>query len=350
MAQQSVKRTVAVAGAGIYGATIAIRLAEQGHKVRLFDPLGILRAASAINQYRVHSGYHYPRSPETIAETMEARAEFLQAFGPAIVRHSRHFYAVPKKGSLTSPQVFEAVMERHELPLRPCRPAWMDFGFIDKCYEVEEQLYDPDVLRELLASQLRALGVPFEQRQFCQEMRGKYDFVIWATYGLGNSRGIFKPAKYQVAEKILIELPRELRGVSLVVVDGPFTAFDPYGKSERFLFGSAKHTNHWTTLNGEETVPETYAALLNGAEFAPVAFTRFEAMRKDAALSVPAARQAVYCGSRFAIRVVENNAKEDRRTLYVLEGEPGEFHIFSGKVVSAVKAARLVCERLAENG
>jgi glycine/D-amino acid oxidase-like deaminating enzyme len=58
---------IAVAGAGIYGATAAIRLAEQGHQVHLFDPLGLLRAASAINQYRVHAGYHYPRSAETIS-------------------------------------------------------------------------------------------------------------------------------------------------------------------------------------------------------------------------------------------------------------------------------------------
>src|SRR5580700_4626516 len=46
---------IAVAGAGIYGATAAIRLAEQGHEVHLFDPLGMMQAASAINQYRVHA-------------------------------------------------------------------------------------------------------------------------------------------------------------------------------------------------------------------------------------------------------------------------------------------------------
>ena len=91
------KAKVAVAGAGIYGTNIAIRLAEHGHDVRLFDPLGILRAASAINQFRIHSGYHYPRSPETIAETLEARAEFTSAFAPAIVRNSRHYYAIPHR-------------------------------------------------------------------------------------------------------------------------------------------------------------------------------------------------------------------------------------------------------------
>src|SRR5713226_289557 len=101
---------IAVAGAGIYGVTAAIRLAEQGHDVHLFDPLGIMRAASAINQYRVHSGYHYPRSPETIQETLEARAEFIQAFEPAIVRNSRHYYAIPQKGSWTPPDLYEGVM------------------------------------------------------------------------------------------------------------------------------------------------------------------------------------------------------------------------------------------------
>jgi hypothetical protein len=341
---------VAVAGAGIYGTNIAIRLAEQGHRVYLFDPLGILRAASAINQYRIHSGYHYPRSPETIRETLDARAEFLETFAPAIVRNSRHYYAIPREGSQTPPELFEKVMDQFSIAYRQGHPDWIDFGFIDKCYEVDEQIYDPDLLRDLVSSRIRSLGIPFEHRLFSPEMRVDYDFVIWATYGLGPSRGLFPSVKYQVAEKILIELPPKLRGVSLVVVDGPFTAFDPYGSSALSLFGSAKHTNHWTTTNPYEPVPEPYARILNGQSFEPISFTRFEAMRRDSCLAVPRSQDAVYLGSRFTVRVVENNPAQDRRTLYVQEGAPGELHIFSGKVVSSVKAARLVCERIAKNG
>jgi hypothetical protein len=179
-------------------------------------------------------------------------------------------------------------------------------------------------------------------------MRDEYDFVVWATYGLGHSRGLFQAAKYQVAEKILIQLPQELQGISLVIIDGPFTAFDPYGSSGRSLFGSAKNTNHWTTTNPKEPIPEPYAQLLNGPEWKPISISRFDAMRKDSALGVPASKDAEYLGSRFTIRVVEDNPVEDRRTLYVKETAPGEIHIFSGKVVSAVKAARLVCERVAK--
>lgn len=335
---------IAVAGAGVYGTTAAIRLAEQGHQVRLFDPLGVLHAASAINQYRVHSGYHYPRSAETIAEVLSARQEFAETYAPAIVGTTRNYYAIPHTGSLTPVDAYEQVMAEHGLPLEQCRPDWMDFDFIDRCYEVDEQVYDPDVLREVINARLASNGVHVEHRPYDESERDDFDVVVCATYGLGPSRRHFDIAKFQVAEKILVQLPPELHGVALVIVDGPFTAFDPYGGSTRSLFGSAKNTNHWTTTDPDEQVPDLYRALLNGTDFQPCSFTNFEPMRADAARAVPATARAEYLGSRFTVRVVEDSPADDRRVLYVKEGAPGELHIFSGKVVSAVKAARLVCE------
>jgi hypothetical protein len=342
-----VNAKIAVVGAGIYGAYSAIRLAECDHAVEFFDPLGILRTAADINQLRIHSGYHYPRSPGTIEETQEARTEFLSAFAPAIVRTTQHYYAIPKEGSLTPPDAYEEIMGCHGLPLRPCKPGWMDFEFIDKCYEVDEEIYDSQVLRNMLQARIDALRIKFRQERYLPALRGDYDFVIFATYGLGPSRGMFQLAKYQVAEKILVEMPYALRHIALVVVDGPFTAFDPYGNSSFTQSGSAKNTNHWTTTNPDEPIPEPYTSLLNRPSFEPVPFTRFEAMRNDACLSVPAAKDAAYVGSRFTVRVVQDNPAEDRRTLYLKETAPREIHIFSGQVVSAVKAARLICERVA---
>lgn len=81
------KYKIAVAGAGIYGTSIALGLANAGHSVTLYDPLGVLRAASAINQFRIHSGYHYPRSSDTITELLESRKEFSDEFSEAIVQN-----------------------------------------------------------------------------------------------------------------------------------------------------------------------------------------------------------------------------------------------------------------------
>ncbi len=341
--------TVAVAGAGIYGATIAIKLAERGCKVTLFDPLGIMEAASAINQYRVHRGYHYPRSSETIREVVGARGAFISEFREAICSGTEHYYAMPREGSRIPQDEFEAVMAQHGLPLEACRPGWMDFGYISKCWRVDEEIYDPDRLRGLILARLAAAGVGFVNAKIGENASDEFDHVVYATYGgSGSHAHLFPAVRFQVAEKILIEVPSSLQRRAIVVIDGPFTAFDPYGSGNNALFGSARHTNHWESNDPSFTVPAPYRDVLNGRHFVPVNFTRFEQMRQDCALSIPEAAKANYIGSRFTIRVVEDDRKTDQRILHIARPAANIIHVFSGKVVSAVTAAQRVSEMILE--
>ena len=56
---------IAVIGGGIFGVTIASKLAKS-NSVDLYEQENdILKSASGINQYRLHRGYHYPRSSST---------------------------------------------------------------------------------------------------------------------------------------------------------------------------------------------------------------------------------------------------------------------------------------------
>jgi len=100
---------------------------------------------------------------------------------------------------------------------------------------------------------------------------------------------------------------------------------------------------------GWELVPTISAAASPSAHVTEDAYERIAKVMVDG-IKTAGSIDAVYLGSRFTIRVVENNPQQDRRTLYVQEAAPGEFHIFSGKVVSAVKAARIVCEKIAKSG
>ena len=55
-------------------------LANENH-VELFEKNNdILKAASGSNQYRVHRGYHYPRSKETVLEIMKSENSFKEIF------------------------------------------------------------------------------------------------------------------------------------------------------------------------------------------------------------------------------------------------------------------------------
>ena len=56
-------------------------------------------------------------------------------------------------------------------------------------------------------------------------------------------------------------------------------------------------------------------------------------------MAVPLCRQAEYLGSRFTLRLVEGDKETDRRILKISRSDEQTFHVFSGKVVSAIKAA-----------
>ena len=84
---------IAVIGAGLFGATVAIKLADNGFEVDLFEKENdILQAASGINQYRLHRGYHYPRSKETGKSSREAHPLFNEHYGEAVIDGHSHYY------------------------------------------------------------------------------------------------------------------------------------------------------------------------------------------------------------------------------------------------------------------
>ena len=64
------QKKIAVVGGGIFGCTTAWKLAEIGYNVTLYEQNDdIITQASYVNQYRLHRGYHYPRSKETAEQS-----------------------------------------------------------------------------------------------------------------------------------------------------------------------------------------------------------------------------------------------------------------------------------------
>ena len=333
---------VAVVGAGIYGSTIAIKLARSGVNVDLYDEIGILGGASSINQFRVHSGYHYPRSDETIEEVISSRSEFMEEYSEAIVGGVKNYYAMPHVGSRVTSEYYEDTMKRFDLKLDDVRLDWVDYSFISKTWLVDENIYCPKILKKLLQCEIESLNINFMKKLFHPSLEDRYENVIYATYGIGSTaKSLFSNVKYQLAEKIKISLPSAIQKVSLVVVDGPFTAFDPLGNNGFSQFGSAKHTNHWETNCYPFEVPCGYSELINAPQYIKTQLTNFSLMRDEAVQVTQLAKEAKYLGSKFTIRVVEDDPLSDKRVLYVKKLDK-KIYVFSGKVVGAIKAAKIV--------
>ena len=104
---------VAVVGGGIFGCTAAWMLSKNGFSVELFEKNDdIMSEASNINQYRLHRGYHYPRSTETAFSSNSSERDFLDVYEKSIpARDITHEYRIASEDSLVTADQYKEFLD-----------------------------------------------------------------------------------------------------------------------------------------------------------------------------------------------------------------------------------------------
>ena len=97
---------IAVIGGGVFGVMTAIKLAEMGQTVSLFERLPTLMQAASANANRVHLGFHYPRDEETARQCLRGFTKFKEEFASAVLPELSNAYFIASGGSLTSSNDF----------------------------------------------------------------------------------------------------------------------------------------------------------------------------------------------------------------------------------------------------
>ena len=138
---------IGIVGGGIFGVTIANRLAKS-HKVEIFEKNDdILKAASDVNQCRVHRGYHYPRSDTTTNEVLESEEDFINEYKDAIMTNTENYYCISKFDSHVSSEEYVKFCKRHNLEYTKINLDLVDKNSIDVCLKVKEYLFDHEILK-----------------------------------------------------------------------------------------------------------------------------------------------------------------------------------------------------------
>jgi glycine/D-amino acid oxidase-like deaminating enzyme len=130
------KKRIAVIGAGIYGVTAALYLADK-YRVDLIEMQDdILTSASRINQLRPHRGYHYPRSHKTVISSLKSTEIFKNEYPDAIIDSIEKYYCIAKENSLTSANKFISFLEKFSLEFSHKNPGVIDKSTIYLCIKV----------------------------------------------------------------------------------------------------------------------------------------------------------------------------------------------------------------------
>ncbi len=341
---------IAVVGAGIFGITTAVKLGKAGFDVYLFEKNDkILSSASGINQYRLHRGYHYPRSKSTALSSKYSEDSFKKEYGEAVLENNDHYYVIAKEKSKISGKDFinfcvDCGLEHEEEKLDHIFDHMVDVSIKGK-----ESLLDPIKLYEIAEIKLRESNIKvYLGQEFQAHQIDEYDIVVNCTYA--NSNFILerypeakKEYQFELCEKPVLKLSPKFRNKSIVIMDGPFFCVDPYANTDLHVMGNVVHAIHRSNTGLYPEIPEEYKPLLNKGIVRNPPITNIKKFMEVAKTFMPEIEGAEHVGSMYTVRTVLPNVDhtDERPTLVSKIGDK-IIHVFSGKIGNCVEAAEEV--------
>ena len=347
---------IAIIGGGIFGITAAIVLGKQNH-VELFEKNDdILKSASGSNQYRVHRGYHYPRSPETVTGIIKSENSFKEFFSKAIITNFEHFYCISKNNSLTSSEQFINFCTNYGLEIEKTNLDCVDKHSIDLSVRVKESVYDPKILKKISIDLLKNNNVKIHlNTKATESIFDKFDKIIVCTYAnlnelLNKFPDFQHEYQFELCEKPVVKLPKSFKNKSIVIMDGPFMCIDPLANTDLHLLCNVQHEIHQTNVGKFHEIQKEYEHLLDNGIIKNPSHSNYDKFIKSTIEFFPEIKDAEYIGSMFTIRAVPPRVDDTdaRPTLVTIINEK-VISIFSGKITTCVDAARQVEEMILKN-
>jgi len=335
---------VAVLGGGLFGCTAAAHAARLGHEVHLFEAKPkLMQGATSCCYYRLHRGYHYPRSPETGRESLEAEASFRAEYGKAVIDGGQQYYAVPD-GAKVSGLQFQGFMEG--LGLRHRRIDRHPLVKAEWVFEVEEPRVDAALLAIMAGEAVEQTGVHVHVGRPVGKLDG-FDRIIVAAYAGTNQilRRLGLPMaqyKFQVVEKPIVALPAAFANTSIVVMDQ--CCVDPHQYTDCHVLGHVSATFHHENVGPEPLVPFHLLPYVERGvvrEREGYEVSRIHEVIRAMGDVIPAVRGCEYMGSMYAVRaLLDGQEATDARPTLVRRLSEQVAQIFSGKLGTAVVAAQ----------
>jgi hypothetical protein len=337
---------VAIVGAGIYGTTAAIKLADKGYHVDLFEKYdNILSATSGINQYRVHRGYHYPRSKETILSCKDNESSFIKYYNAAIINDVEHYYSIATEDSFTTPRDYLHVLD-------DCRLQWEIVDPMPNCdltVKIKESLYAPDALRKICMDRIRACNINLflNSKVNSLDELSEYKYKVISTYSsLNDFDKVQKDYQFELCEKPLFILPNKYKNKSIVVMDGPFMCFDPYGFTKYHVGGNVVHAIHSSNIGKKAIVPPAYKNYINKGIIKDPKLTNVPRFIESAKKFFPDIEKAIHVGSMYTVRTVLPNKDDTDARPTIVDFKDDTIVLFSGKVGNCVAAAEQIASKV----
>jgi len=328
---------IAIIGAGIFGCSIALELEKEGYEIILFEKEDdIMQLATKNNHNRIHYGYHYPRSLETVKQSLDGLLSFLPKYSEAILFGLENYYAISKYNSLTNSSQFKEFCKEAGIGYKSKFPGKniMNSDLIEDSFLVEEPIYDWTKLHSIVKEKINNSNIKINFSSDFTKSSESFDFVINCTYANINDICKFMNLplqKFKMQDVIIPIFESNIERVGLTVMDGPFCSVMPKGfEKNKFLLYHAKYSiieenNIGKVLSNKDLANYTDKIINDSKRYFPFI--------NDASISH-------YWRTNRAIPI--NNNDQRLSEIITYKENPNFITIFSGKVTTSVKIAKQI--------
>ena len=346
---QKVRDTISpkalVVGGGVFGLTSAIELSNNGYLVDVKEKSNtIMGGASSINQYRLHKGYHYPRSKETAQECLDGLYSFKRKYQDCVVNGDiTHMYSIASEDSLINGDEYKEFLDDMKLSYEEREP----MPNCDLTIVADEELFCPKKLTESLEKKIQSSYINVELNTEVIDLeywKKEYDVVVIATYSdINQLLDDKKWYQFELCEKPVVKLPKIFENTSIVIMDGPFMCLDPYG-DEYHVLGNVKHAIHMWNNGTEPFWDSEYTKYINKGliKNPEPKLTKIDKFIESGVKYFgDEFADLEHIGSMYTFRAVLADRDHDdaRPTLVNHEGD-NVYTLFSGKIDTCVNAGR----------
>ncbi len=225
---------VLIIGTGWYGCHLASILNTNNINFVIVDKSNkIFEGSSSKNQNRLHLGFHYPRSIETIIESRYGYDKFLEKYSDLVYKFDKNFYFISSIDSHIEIERYLKIMKEHttkfieysdELPIHITN---IERPII--C--VEEQYINPFLAKNFFSERLKSSFKLIENsnafnsiEEIIKELNTDFNLIINCTFNHLN------PIPFDHYE-LYVTLLYKIENIDIfayTIMDGPFFSIYPY--------------------------------------------------------------------------------------------------------------------------
>ena len=357
-------KKIGIIGGGAFGGTTAIKLAQAGYDVTVFEKNDNILKGTSFNNgtRRIHLGFHYPRDVATAKQSELGAYKFQQEYKECVIDNFPNYYFLAEKNSMVNYQQFldfsygigvdfEKVDQPHSpLEVRNCQGGL-------RCYET---VYNCTALREVILKRFEACSIKLICNANVVQLTEKekqieivtdadkwpFDLVFNCSYSnlYAYNSDLGLPAKEMQYEYTTTYIYKwDIEQFGLTILDGSFITILPFENPGEYAI---YHVDHSVI---ERKISEKYPAEWLDPGTCPTfgldPEEGFQKIIKESVAFVPQLKSAKFIRRLEGPRMVLPHREDTDARPSLLNVEKENYvTVFSGKVDHCVEIAEKCVE------